>query len=299
MYNKRFVLRVALLLLSLGMMSNCKRYNGHRIDAEMGYEVQENGMTCDSLQIVLNGSQEARTAFVYGEKVSLTMSNVRGFEERRGKKYPGCSLEILNAKNEKVYDLPDVYKNIKRGIHETPLELTAGFKATFDYEKDENFLAVLKVWDKVGKGMLEVKLPFTIVKNEVVQIENKGLKYSNIYLWNASKKEVLALNSVSIHDDLLLVLDGISGLQLKGTSVFPALEIELKDANGNLIMFEENLFQPYESTGVDPKELQEQISLKLNFTQGAIYNPCSLNVVLRDQNSSKKIHVETQLEIEN
>jgi hypothetical protein len=131
----------------------------------------------------------------------------------------------------------------------------------------------------------------------LLKIENKGIEYSKIYLWNETNKQPVFDQNVSSEDLLILILDDIGGLELSNEKVYPIFSIELIDNKGNKIISNPNLLSDYENEGVNPEDLKNQLTTKLTFTKGEINNPCRLIVKLKDKNSSKGINIRTELKI--
>lgn len=203
------------------------------------------------------------------------------------------------VKNEKdtVLSNPNLLESLNNGTDLFPLQLRANFITALPYKNGEKYKVHLTIWDKKGDGKFTYELPFTVKENDLLNIKNNGIKYSSIYLWNETLKQPVFDNNVNSKHLLILILDGIEGLELSEEKIFPVFSVYLIDNNGNEILSNPNMLSDFETDGLNPKDLKSQLTAKITFFKGKINNPCKLTAKLKDKKSLKEITITTELNI--
>jgi hypothetical protein len=292
-------MKFRILILTIGIITfnSCQFNQSVNTDLTTGAYSRGDGIGIDDINIEIDGKIENRNEYVFGEKVNLIFNNINGLTKKENKTFPGLSMYIVKNEKDTVLSNPNLLKSLDNGTDLFPLQLQANFTTALPYQYEEKYKVFVNIWDKKGDGKFTYELPFTIRENDLLNIENKGIEYSKIYLWNETRKQPVFDQNVSSEDLLILILDDISGLELSNEKVFPIFSIELIDNKGNKIISNPNLLSDYENEGVNPEDLKNQLTAKLTFTKGEINNPCKLIVKLKDKNSSKEINIKTELKI--
>lgn len=289
--------RILIITIGIITLNSCQFNQSVNTDLTTGAYSRGNGIGIDDVNIEINGKIEKRNEYVFGEKVNLIFNNINGLTKTENKTFPGLSMYIVKNEKDTVLSNPNLLKNLDNGTNLFPLQLQANFRTALPYQNEEKYKVFVSIWDKKGDGKFTYELPFTIKENDLLDIENKGIEYSKIYLWNETRKQPVFDQNVSSEDLLILILDDISGLELSNEKVFPIFSVELIDNKGNKIISNPNLLSNYENEGVNPEDLKSQLTAKLTFTKGEINNPCKLIVKLKDKNSEKEINIRTELKI--
>ena len=282
-------------ILFLATLASCEFSFSSNKDQLSGSSYTSEGLDCAEVIIELNGIEENRTEFIFGEKVDLTFKNISGLTEIDGKTYPGVAISILKNGIDTVFSNMDLMPELNNGTDLSPLKLTTFFRAIMSYRNDEKYKIHIKIWDKKGDGSFLYELPFTMKKNELFEITNNNLKYKHLYLWNQTKQEPVLNDQLNATHQFVFFIAGIEGMEELNKKVFPIFSIEIIDNNGMKIVSESNLFAQYETEGIDPEILEEQLTGSFSLTEGQIANPCSVNVILSDKNSNKSLSVFTEL----
>ena len=292
-------MKFRILILTIGIITfnSCQFNQSVNTDLITGAYSRGDGIGIDDINIEINGKIEKRNEYAFGEKVNLIFNNIDGLTKTENKTFPGLSMYIVKNEKDTVLSNPNLLKSLDNGTDLFPLQLQANFRTALPYQNEEKYKVFVNIWDKKGDGKFTYELPFTIKENDLLNIENKGIEYSKIYLWNETLKQPVFDQNVSSEDLLILILDDISGLELSNEKVFPIFSIELIDNKGNKIISNPNLLSDYENEGVNPEDLKNQLTAKLTFTKGEINNPCKLIVKLKDKNSAKEINIRTELKI--
>lgn len=285
------------IILAIVCLGSCEFHQSAEKDLTTGAVSRGDGLGCDEIVLKMNDKAEKRNTFVFGEKVNIGFKNIIGFKREDGKTFPGLSMYIVKNEKDTVESYPNLLEDMSAGTDLAPLELRAAFRAVFPYSKGEKYKVLVKIWDLKGKGVFTYEFPFKIEENKLLSIHADRIAYSRIYLWNESLKNVVADKKISKNDELMLLLNGINGLEIKNGRTYPVLSLEVEDGTGKKIISDANLLRDYEAAGVSPDTLQAQIPVYITFGKGQINNPYLIKAVLKDKYSSKKIEMNTALEL--
>ncbi|MCF1422936.1 hypothetical protein [Mangrovimonas futianensis] len=285
------------LLISIATIVSCQFNQSVEKDLTTGAYSRGDGIGVDDIIIEINGETDNRNEFVFGEKVNLIFNNVTGLTYSDGKTYPELSMYIVKNEKDTVLSNPNLLKSLKNRTELSPLQLQANFITALPNYDNEKYKVYVEITDKKGNGAFSYELPFTVKKNDLLDIKSNGIEYSTIYLWNETLKQPVFDNEVSSEHLFILILNEIEGLELTNDKVFPIFSIDLKDNNGNEILSNPNLLSAYEEEGVNFKDVKSQVTAKLTFAKGQINNPCKLTAKLKDKNSEKEVNISTILNI--
>lgn len=258
-----------------------------------------NGLSCENISLEVNGKKIKRNTFIFGEKVVFIFDGIEGFKKINSQKYPAMSMKIIKNKKDTVLYEPNLLKGLTNGTDLNPLQLLATLKATLPYKNQEKYSAHIKIWDTKSEGTFTYEFPFEVQKNPLLTIQaSSGVTYSNIYLWNETKKQVVTDKKNNLKDLYIVILDGVSGLNAQNENVFPVFSVKVTDGSDNVVLSNSNVLQAYETKGVNAKTFTDnQITLKINFGKGQINNPFILKATLQDKKTSKQIKINANLEL--
>ncbi len=285
------------ILFAMVTLSACEFNQSVNKDLKTGAYSRGNGLGCDEIVMKVNGQEESRNEFIEAEKVNFYFNNITGFKKIKGKAFPGMSLVIL-SENDTIRNHPDLLAHLSEGTDLSPLQLRSYFIADLPYEHNEKYKVQIKIWDNNGDGTFEYEMPFSIKKNELLTINSQNVGYSNFYLWDETEKLVCVNENVNADNTLILIGEGLDGLEVVDGKVYPVFSIELSDSQGNLIISNNNILEEYEETGVDYEAFQDnQLTAIMTFKRGEIHNPCTLKASLTDLKSDRKLEIEAQLKV--
>lgn len=290
-------IKILSIIIVIITFSSCQFNQSVNKDLITGAYARGNGIGCDNVTIEISGKVEKRNEFFFGEEVNLIFNNIIGLTNSENKTYPGLSMHIVKNKKDTVLSKPNLLKSLNDGTDIFPLQLRANFVTALPYQNNEKYKVYIDIWDKKGDGKFTYEMPFKIKKNELLNINNNGIKYSNIYLWNETLKQPVFDKNVSSEHLFILILNDIEGLEINNEKVYPIFSMEIIDNHGNKILSNPNMLSDFENKGLDPKDLKSQLTAKITFSEGKVNNPCRLIVKLKDKNSSKEINVTTELKI--
>ena len=287
-----------ILFISLILIS-CEFNQSVNKDFITGAYSRGDGIGCSEMNIEVNNKTDNRNHFVFGEKVQFMFNNVTGLVKENNLVYPGLSMAVVQNEKDTVLQDSDLLASLEEGTDLSPLLLKAHFVAALPCTDNEKYKVFIKIWDKKGDGIFNFEMPFTVGENELLNIDTKDMSYSNIYLWDESEKLVVVDENVKAKNQMILILEGIDGLEVIDDKVYPAFQIELTDQMGNVMVTNQEILVEYETTGVKYKAFKEgQLPITITFPTGQINNPCKLTATLTDLKSDKKINIDTELTIE-
>ena len=286
---------ITLLLFVLLLMA-CNTTSIEKKDAQTGAISIENGLSCKEVNIEVNKIAEKRKTFKAGEAVVLAFNGIEGLTRVKGSTFPGISMLILKNGKDTVLSEPNLLNELKSGIDLAEIQLKASLFTDLPYQDNETYTAFVKIWDTKSDNSFEYELPFIIEENDLLKINAKDITYSSIYLWNNSKKEMVFNSYLNKVDNYVLMLEEIKGLKAIGGKVFPSISINLTDKDGVKILSDANLLSNFETTGIPEESFDKtKLPVALSFSDGVIYNPCTLEVIVSDLKSDKKMVITTEL----
>ena len=289
---------LGMLMLSI-LLSACEFKQSVNNDLTTGAYSRGDGLACAEVAIKINGEIENRNEFIHGEKVNFIFNNITGFTKENEKVFPGLSMFIVKNETDTVLSHPDLFADLDDGTDISPLQLQAHFVSALLDQNEDNYNVFIKIWDKKGDGTFTYEMPFSTQENELLTIRSKDIEYSSIYLWDDTEKLVVVNKNVDIEDTLILILEGIDGLEIIDGNVYPKVSIELFDNKENLVLSNSNVLKNYEDVGIEYESFKNgQVPVTITFSKGELNNPFRLIASLTDLNSDRKIDIEAELQIE-
>ncbi|NVK26758.1 MAG: hypothetical protein HWE14_01875 [Flavobacteriia bacterium] len=287
---------VIVFLVFSVILTSCEFNQSVNKNPVSGEYSRGDGLSCDAIFVKINGIQEQRFVYTYGEKINFNFEGISGLVRENGLCFPGASMLILDKHQDTVMYSSDMFAENDEGMSHWPLSIYANFNAKLDYSEDNRYELHVKIWDKKGSGTFEYKVPFTMVENELLTIETKELIFDHIYMWNETTQLVLADNLIDRNQEYYLLFEGVDSLMIVNDNVFPSLEISLIDALGDTILYQEDLLEMNDDEGVDYDIFNGvNLPVKISFPMGRLNNPCVLTAAYTDMKSDRRIDVTCEL----
>ena len=143
-----------------------------------------------------------------------------------------------------------------------------------------------------------MEMPFTIIENERFSITTDAIKYDAIYLLDKSTNTVIVDNKVNKADGVVILYEGIKGLQTDEINyVYPGMAIKLVDNSGKVILENKNMLDTYSALGFKHADVEQRLPINIAFKDAPIENPVKLTATLFDLKSEHKLVLETDLEV--
>lgn len=286
---------IFILVVTTSLFYSCQFNQSIEKDLKTGAQFRGNGLGSDDIYMEINGETVTRNAFIFGENVTFIFNNVKGLKSVDDKTFPAMSMHIIKNEKDTVFSNPILLADLVNGTTVTPLQLQANFVAALPYKNKEKYKVFIAISDQKGDGTFTYEMPFTVVENDLLDVESDGIKYSNIYLWNETQKKTIFTNQVSSEDEFILIMEGIEGITQENAKVFPVFAIDLVDSKGKVLLSNPNMLGDNNGQGYSPEDLKKQLIAKISFTKGMFSNPCHLTAKLTDTNLSNQIVVKTDL----
>jgi len=283
-------LKYAPFLCTLLWLSACQT------DSNLNMQTTENGIQAESIVLNINGKEEQRNVFTYGELITVNFNNVTGLTRENGIAYPNCSIFVLNEQQDTI----DTGQNVfgEEGLDDVPLTLPVKLQAGLAQSYNTQYNLKIHIWDTKGEGSLNFEMPFTIVENERFSINTNSIEYDAIYLLDKITNTVIIDNKVNKKDGVVILYEGIKGLKIDEINyVYPGLSIKMTDNAGKVILEDENMLDTYKVLGFKSAEIEYRLPVTIAFKDVPIENPVKLSATLFDLNSNHKLVLETDLEV--
>lgn len=285
---------LTILFFSFVTITSCEFQYSINKNLENNSILEENGLSCASISMKVNDKTEERNHFYYGERVEIIFDEIDRTKKEDSLMFIESSLLILKNNKDTIMYNPALI-NSEEGTSMQPLILTTYFKVILPHLDKEKYELIINIWDKKGSGEIKYKLPFSVQTNPLLKIQTKGIKRTDVILFNSTKKQSIVTGEISGEDQYYLIINGTKGLHLQNEKNYPELQLEIKDAQNKEIIFEENALSDIANKGANPLDVQKQIAIPFSIPKGIYKNPISLKAILKDKYSDKKLYIQTEL----
>ncbi|MBL7111299.1 MAG: hypothetical protein ISS19_05095 [Bacteroidales bacterium] len=191
----------------------------------------------------------------------------------------------------------DLYGSYTEGMDFSPLLLAATLTVATPMQSDNNYLLSVKVWDKEGTGTFTAKLPFEVVANDQIIIENNQTAYTEVYLFSGNTNQVITDQKVAFDEEVYLIFEGLTGFLEQEGNAYIGMSMVATDNAGHTVLANEDLLESYEETGISVNEIKDQIFANISFTKGVVTNPVHCEVVIYDKKGETSITAKTDLSV--
>ena len=139
---------------------------GAKKDFLTGLKVTNNGLAFEQAYMAMDGKALQTDLLKIGEKVTLQLTGVKGFELIDGMAYPGASIDVLDKTGAKAMELKDLFSSYdKTGVKaEDAQYLTTALTIGSPLLIGETYTFQSHFWDKNGKGVIDAEMEFTVVE---------------------------------------------------------------------------------------------------------------------------------------
>jgi hypothetical protein len=277
---------------------SCEYHQSINKDLKTGATSRGDGLSCDEVLIEIDGNLENRNEFTFGEKIHIQFNNIEGLTTIDSLMFPGLSMHIIENNGDTLVAQNDLMSSLGNGTNLSPLQLTAKFRAAMPSHNNQQYKAIIKIWDKKGEGSFTYELPFKIIPDKTLEIITTDLTFDNIYLWNGSKNQPIVNGQINKSDETILLLNGLKGFTEQNGLVYPKISLEIVDNEGTELVYSENLLSDVEESGVQKENLEGQLPITITFTAASIVNPVKIKAIISDLNSEHKIQISGNLTLE-
>ncbi len=283
-------LKFAVFIWALLLLNTCEMGNPLNISKS------ENGIQTENIVLDVNGTEEQRNIFTYGELITLKFKNVTGLQKENGKVFPQGSIFVLNEKQDTIDRGINIFG--EEGMDDDPLNLTVQIQAGLAQNYNKQYTLKVEINDAKGEGSLQMEMPITIIENERFVISTDSIQYKAIYLLDKTTNTVIVDNKVNKADGVVILYEGLKGLQTDEINyVYPGMSIKLVDNSGKVILENENMLDTYNALGFKSANIEQRLPINIAFKEVPIENPVKLTATLFDLKSDRQLVLETDLEV--
>lgn len=251
---------LAFTLLSV-FVAACNFSAGVHHEGKTGLTVKNSGLRYESYLLTCNGEKAENDEWAKGETIKLEFLDVAGFKEENGLVFPGISLVIKDVQGKVIDSMGDLLKKeSEHGIaKDQATKLSASYALGGSLDIGKEYILYTRVYDKKGKGVIEAKMKFKLVKQQMddVRVTASGLSYSNVYLMGRNGR---ILNEARIPGNVGLLIEGLKGFKEEQGKVFVGANITIYDKSGKQEFQTKDIFEEY-IDGVDPAKVNQMLSL--------------------------------------
>jgi hypothetical protein len=285
-------LAVASLLLTL---YSCNFAQSVEKDLLTGLTSRGNGLSCDKVYLSDGEDIIERNVFIYGEKFYVNFDGMNGFEKEGKAVFPDMQLVVAGKQGDTALYLNDLYADYKDGIEYDPLQLYAEVTVADPMHSGADYTLYVNIGDKRGDGTFKVSLDFSISRDHKIKVAGDVLSSKEIYLFSQTRGHTIADGKIAFNETIYLLFEGLEGFSVQNGQVQLGLSMLVKDADGNIILDESDLF----GDGVlSYDDVHNQVAPNLILTGTQIANPVSCVIRIWDKRSSAWISASTELVVE-
>lgn len=270
--------------------------NNYPNDIEEKLSVKSNGIKYNKLTIS-DGFNEIRSSkLIYGSKIMIGLEGLTGFQVDNDTVHPGVQLVIRDSKKDTIISNYDVYKDFQYGIHLEDLETPFEFTLADPMRSGENYQVIVDIWDKKSEAKLTSTLDVSVIADESVEIENKGFKYDEIYIYS-EKRGVITDGKILLNENVYFIFEGLEGFKDFDGNGFIGASIDVRNNFGIKLLNEPDLYDT--PNGVELSKIKESVSPYIVFNEKDNEGPLKLKCKVRvwDRKSNRFVEMKTKLEL--
>ena len=282
-------------MLLPGVLASCDFSKSVHKDLSTGMVTRGSGLSCDDVEILVNGEVTKETSFTFGERVEVRFNNMDGFTRTDGKAFPGMSIISTDPDGDTVLHISDTYESMTEGYTFDPLVLTAHFTAADPYFSDNEYHQFIRVWDKKDvKSHFTAEFDFNVVPNDRIVVEKHQLDCKEIYLYSRERGEAVTDNRIRINEVINVVFTGLEGFAEEEGRIYPELSMRIEDAGGEVAVEESEMFG---NQYMDPADLFSHFSPNFYITDPSLENPLTISLELWDTKGEGRLSVNTRVDV--
>ena len=281
-------------LLSL-TVNSCDFSRSVEKDLSTGLSARGDGLTCD--KVYLSDGEEIikRNTFLYGETFYVNFDGMEGFERRGSGAFPSMQLVIVSDEGDTVLYVNDLYDEYIQGIDNTPLDLYGEVTVADPIHSGGEYTLYVNIRDKMGSGRFRTVLDFKVDRDETISLTKNQVSYQEIYLYSQQRGRAITDGRAEFNENIYLLFEGLEGFSEEDGNIYLGLSLEVKDANGNLVLDEADLLG---EEGMSAAMVNEQLAPNFIISGSQIANPVNCKVRIWDKKGTAWINASTELVVE-
>ena len=208
---------------------------------------------------------------------------MEGFNKVNGSVFPEMSLRITNEGGDTIFKKEYAEVDSADGFNMSGRLLTIDYTIENPVHSNHKYTLHIKIQDKIGDGIFITNTPFSVIADERISIEKKYISYTEIYLFSANRNRVITNGEIAFDELVYLVFEGLSGFYEKNGRVFPGSTVRAVDNLNAPVMYFDDLFKSYNTTGVNSGDFKQRIYVKMSFTGITAENPGHCEAIIFDK----------------
>ena len=297
MYMKISLFKSNMLAMGILLASfhSCNFAQSINKDLATGLVTRGNGLACDDVYLSTDKENIKRSTFIYGETIYLNFSSIEGFNRQGESAFPGMQLVVVSHQGDTVLYQNDLYETYAEGMVFSPLKLNSKITVADPIHSKGEYSLFVNIWDKKGDGTFKATLDFTVIPNDKIEITNNQISFSEIYLYSQQEGIAITSDGVGFNETIYILFEGLEGFHIESGNVFLGLSILIQDADGNVILKEEDLMG---DAGISYEDIHSQLAPNFILTGNEISNPVHCEIFIWDKKSMASIKAITQLNVQ-
>ena len=294
-HTMQFTTRGLVLTVLLMTFNACNFSQSIEKDLITGLTTRGDGLSCEEVYLSDGENIIKRNNFIYGETFYVNFDGVEGFEKEDKNAFPEMEIIVTNDRGDTALYIHDMYEGYKDGIDISPLHLYSELTVADPIHTGENYTLNVNISDRKGDGSFRANMDFDVVHNDKISVKSDQISFGEIYLFSQQKGHVITNGKAGYNENLYLIFEGLQGFTEEEGKVHLGLSMVVKDAEGNLILDEPDLFG---DSMLDTEEAHYQIAPSFILTGTQVANPVSCTIRIWDKRSSAWISATTEIVIE-
>lgn len=289
-------MKIAYIFILIAVFAaSCEFNKSTSIDFSTGITTKGDGLSCDNVSLSSGDERINRNEFIYEEKITISLTNIKGFTKKNNNVYPGMSLLVLDKRGDTMLYNADLYADYNDGFDIDPITLIASIKVGDPIRSNKSYTLFLHTWDKKGKGTFDTELQFSVVPNPALKLESAHASFDEIFLFDTEKKAGITSTKIKQYQETLLVYNGLKGFKQQDGKCQIGLSMHATDANGKIILEEADLLKDQE---LEFAVFSKQFISTFNLGNQKVVNPIRLEVFLWDKLGNARIRANIDLDVE-
>ncbi len=294
-HTMQFTTRGLVLAVLFMTFNACNFSQSIEKDLITGLTTRGDGLSCEEVYLSDGENIIKRNNFIYGETFYVNFDGVEGFEKEGKSAFPKMEIIVINDQGDTALFIRDMYEDHKDGIDISPLQLYSEITVADPIQTGVNYTLNVNISDRKGNGSFRANMDFDVVHNEKISVKSDHVSFGEIYLFSQQKGHTITHGQAGFNENLYLIFEGLQGFAEEEGQVHLGLSMVVKDAEGNVILDEPDLFG---DSMLDTEEAYSQIAPNFILTGSQLANPLSLLVRIWDKRSSSWISATTEIVIE-
>lgn len=289
-------LNYAYLLLLISFCFSCGTETSQNKDYITDIKVDSNKLSCDGITMENHTGKINKTAFSYGEKITLFYENMTGFALKDSLAYPDMDIFVTNKKGDTIMSQKNLFNKIeKKGHTEKDLNLRNNVTFAAPMLANNSYVLHINISDKNSDAYYNLKKNFSMIENPLLKTKTNGLSYKVLYLFSQTRNIAIVDNKISPEESVYILLETLEGYEVNEEGkVDLTASITLTGADGKVINEINDLFKE----PVSAKDLKDQLYATLSITKGKISNPVTCVFSVKDKKTDKTFETSFELMVQ-